>query len=151
MLDLDHPQSAHVFAAAKQLDMVRDAARRMTREDARRRIQLLEIVRPCFAALRWLQAQHFADQPALATMVDELAREVEKLAHLADGADEAAAGDGPRARCPACGARLTDGTVYLRFFRRPTAEWWCCRCLAGVWAALDRVELVEEGFGTDAI
>jgi hypothetical protein len=60
MLDLDQPQTPHVFAASRQLDLILDYLKRITYADSPGRLWMLEIIRPCFAALRWLQAQRFA-------------------------------------------------------------------------------------------
>ena len=151
MLDLDHPQSAHVFAASNQLDSIRSYFSTMSWSDSKSRLSSLEIVRPCFVALRWIHSRHFADQPQIASLIDELEGEVEKLAHLGEGRLELPPNEVPPSRCPFCRTRLSDGTSYFRYFKRPKRGWWCDKCLEGPRRALERVESVEEGFGTEAI
>src|SRR5262245_62122107 len=101
MLDLDHPQTPHVFAASRQLDLILDYLKRITYAASKERPHLLEIIRPCFAALRWLQAERFADEPHIAPGIDELERAAERLARLGDGRAEWPAGELPTA-CPRC-------------------------------------------------
>src|SRR5262245_47823783 len=72
MLDLDHPRTPHVFAASRQLDLILDYLKRISCADRKGRLFMLEILRPCFAALRWLQAQRFADEPHVVTGIEEL-------------------------------------------------------------------------------
>ena len=51
MLDLDHPQSAYVFAASNELDTIRSYFSSMSWSDSKSRLSAVEIVRPCFVAL----------------------------------------------------------------------------------------------------
>ena len=150
MLDLDHPQSPHVFAAASQLDSVRAYLRKISCSDTKARLFMLEQTRPCFVALRWIHTQHFADKPHIAVLIDLLETEVEKLVHLGDGRIELSPVEIRPWRCPVCRIRLSDGTTFIRFFKQ-RSDIWCEQCLEAAFRALDRVESVEEGFGTDAI
>lgn len=151
MLDLDHPQTPHVFAAARQLDLILDYCKRISYADSKERLFMLEIIRPCFAALRWLQTQRFADEPQIAASINELKRQVQALAQLGTGKAKQVGGDLPT-KCPVCGERLTLYGVYephpgLKVPR----ERWCDPCLDIIMPALMRVESSNAGFGTDAI
>jgi len=151
MLDLDHPQPAHVIGASKQLDMIRSSFSLMSWSDSKSRLFALETIRPCFVALRWIHSRHFSDQPRIASHIDELEGEVEKLAQLGEGLLELLPDEIPPSRCPFCKTRLGDHTSFFRYFKRPKRGWWCDNCLEGPRRALERVESVEEGFGTEAI
>jgi len=148
MLDLDHPQTPHVFAASRQLDLILDYCKRISYADSKSRLQMLEIIRPCFAALCWLQAQRFADEPYIAAGIDNLERQVERLAGLGSGKASWGGGELP-AKCPVCGEKLTLYGVYEPSpGLKVPKERWCSPCLGVVMPAMQRV---EEGFGTDAI
>src|SRR5688572_1927726 len=112
MLDLDHPRTPHVFAASRQLDLILDYLKRISFADSKERLHLLEIIRPCFAALRWLQAQRFADEPHIAAGIGELERAAEQLARLGDGRAEWSADGVLPSRCPVCRQPLTTYGVY---------------------------------------
>src|SRR5262245_35025974 len=45
MLDLDHPDTPHVFAAARQEDFVLDCCKRITLSGAAGRLFMLEVIR----------------------------------------------------------------------------------------------------------
>jgi len=152
MLDLDHPQTPHVFAASRQLDLILEYLKRITYAASPGRLQMLEIIRPCFAALRWLQAQRFADEPHIAAGIDELERAAERLAQLGDGRAEWSADDMPPSKCPVCRRSLTTHGVYEPWpgFKVPK-ERWCSPCMDAAMTALERVRSGHDGFGTDAI
>jgi hypothetical protein len=151
MLDLDHPQTPHVFAASRQLDLIGDYCKRISYADSKGRLDMLKIIRPCFAALRWLQAQRFADEPHIAAGIDELESQADRLARLGDGKADWIGGDLP-AKCPVCGESLT---VYGVYEPRPglkvPKERWCSSCMEVVMPALMRLRSSVDGFGTDAI
>jgi hypothetical protein len=52
MLDLSHPQTPHIFASSNPLEMVLDFCKRISVSESKGRADVVEIVRPCFAALR---------------------------------------------------------------------------------------------------
>ena len=108
---------------------------------------MLEIIRPCFVALRWLQTEQFTNEPDLPARIDELERAAEKLAHMSDGQDRSPAREIAE-RCPVCSEPLSTFGVYKpRPDKTVPRERWCSPCLEQVWLALDSVER-EGGFGT---
>ncbi len=54
MLDLSHPKTPHVFAAARQLDLILEYLRKISYSDSQSRLFMIEVIRPRFVALRWL-------------------------------------------------------------------------------------------------
>ena len=152
MLDLDHPRTSHVFAASRQLDLILDYLKRISYADSKERPHLLEIIRPCFAALRWLQAQRFADEPHIVAGIDELERAAEQLARLGDGRAEWSPGEMPPSKSPVCRRPLTTYGVYepRPGFKVPK-ERWCSPCMEVAMPAFQRLGSSHEGFGTDAI
>ncbi len=142
MLNLSSPQAPHVFAASRQEDLILDYCKRMTLAGADRRRFMLEVVRPAFAALRWLAANRFPGEPHIPNAIAELERQVEQLAELPlRDSDNAAL---PVTRCPACGGKPTAPSKYA-------VMPYCSGCLDIVMPALQRLRSCEEGFGTDAI
>src|SRR5262245_48090852 len=142
MLDLDHPQTPDVFAASWQLDLIHNCCKRATLTGTSGRRLMLGVVRPAFAALRWLAEHRFSDQPGLADGIDQLERQVEQLAALPLREPDPAGR--PVSRCPSCGGTPTVPHRYDRIS--------CCtRCLAVVLPGLRRLRSCEDGFGTDAI
>src|SRR5215203_6199101 len=106
MLNPDHPQSAHVYAASWQIELILDCCKRITllgRTPARR--AFVEIMRPAFAALRWLNRERFGHSRRIDKIVDRLEREAEALADLpvAYPPPHTAA----PTRCPTCGGAMT--------------------------------------------
>src|SRR3954451_18709605 len=95
MLDLDHPQAAHRFAAAIQLDLICDYHKRITTSDRAGRLFKLEIIRPSFVALRWLNAERFEGSPAIAASLAELETKTEELACLGPRETRRWSGDPP--------------------------------------------------------
>jgi len=151
MLDLDHPLTPHVFAASRQLDLIQDYCNRISYADSKGRLDMLAIIRPCFVALRWLQARHFADRPHIAARIDELERKVERLALLGGGKASWPGGELP-SKCPVCGKALTLFGVYEpRPGLKVPKERWCSACLEVVMLAMERMRSSEAGFGTEAI
>jgi hypothetical protein len=151
MLDLNHPQTPHVFAASRQLDMILDSCKRISISASKGRLDLLEVVRPCFAALRWLNAERFGASPVIAAGITNLERAAERLARLGDGRVQWPAGEVPSA-CPVCGEPVTTYGVYEpRPGLRVPRERWCSPCLDVIMPALERLRSGSEGFGTSAI
>src|SRR5687768_4443059 len=91
--------------------MVLDFCKRISISDSKGRVHLLEIVRPCFAALRWLNAQRFGNSPSISAGITGLEQAAEQLAILGDGNAEWPTGGLPSA-CPVCGVQLTTYGVY---------------------------------------
>ena len=142
MLDLDHPRTPHVFAASCQEDLILDYCKRITLSGASGRRFMLEVVRPAFAALRWLAANRFADEPKIAVGITELEREVERLAGLPLRDPDHRGG--PATRCPACDGKPSVPSKY-------DSTSYCSPCLDVIMPGLLRVRSCDEGFGTDAI
>ena len=82
MLDLHHPQTPHVFAAARQEDLILDYCKRITLSDAAGRRFMLEVMRPAFVALRWLNQERFGNSPEITSGIDQLEHEVQALVNL---------------------------------------------------------------------
>lgn len=72
MLDLNHPGSKHIFAAARLEDAIRDGAKRIIAARPSERGELLRACEQIFARMRQLAADHFIHKPSLPLMVDEL-------------------------------------------------------------------------------
>ncbi len=139
-LDRD-PRRPHVHAAALQMALVRDYLGRISTADGSGRLYMLALLRPCFAALRWLQAERFADQPQLVSLIDDTEREVEELSHLGHGEMNWSGGMSPRVRCPVCGHKLTVAPELPE----------CPSCVQLAVAAYNRLASSYEGFGTDSV
>src|SRR4051812_13473369 len=110
MLDLDHPRTPHVFAAAKQEDLILDYCKLITLSDPASRRFMVEVARPAFAALRWLAATRFADEPHILDGIAALERQVERLAELPLRDPDHRAG--PASRCPVCESEATAPSKY---------------------------------------
>jgi hypothetical protein len=100
---------------------------------------MLEVIRPAFAALRWLNAMRFEGSAEIAGAIAELERQVEALAGM-PLLDPDHRG-GPASRCPACGGKPTSPSTY-----DPVP--YCSPCLGVIMPGL---QACREGFGTDAI
>ena len=143
MLDLEDPQAAHVFAASRQLDLICDYVKRISCSASDARLFMLEVIRPCFVALRWIHTQHFGDRPHLGALLDEFEHRAEGLASLNGGQVERLQDEHSVSSCPVCGQRLS--------FASERQERWCAACVEGVFNAIKRVASIDEGFGTEAI
>jgi len=141
VLDLEHPQSAHVFAASKQIDMILDYAKRISFDDREGRVFMSKVVAPCFAALHWLNENHFDADPTIRQRIDDLQADLDKLAGQPT---EQADSPFDRKTCPSCSQQLTTPTQY-----DPIP--YCPRCLDQIEPALTTLRSCEGGFGTEAI
>jgi hypothetical protein len=141
VLNLDHPQSAHIFAAARQIDLIVDYAKRISLEDADGRQFMNKVVAPCFAALHWLNENHFENDQGIHQRIADLQSALSKLSSVS-----AAHSDSPsdRKTCPVCKQALKKPSQY-----DPTP--YCPGCLAAIMQPLSRLQSSEAGFGTDAI
>lgn len=83
MLDLDHPQSEHIFAAAALEDAILTAAGRMVCAPAPERSKLLASCEEQFGAMRLLNADHFGASPFIASAIDDLQAAMRLLAETA--------------------------------------------------------------------
>jgi hypothetical protein len=106
VLDLNHPKTPHVFAAARQLDLILGYLKKISYSDSRGRFFMMEVIRPCFAALRWLNTNRFEQSPKIAANIDALEERAERLSQLGEG-KLVQTGPEPPARCPVCDTPLT--------------------------------------------
>jgi hypothetical protein len=143
VLDLDDPRTPHIFAASWQLDFILDNVKRISLSDKRSRLFTLEVIRPAFAALRWLNKTRFGQSPKIANNIDELERQTEKLANLSLQCPGQLLLGYPD-NCPVCGE-----------FRQGPNEYdprpYCSACLDVIMPSLSSVQSCEEGFHTEAI
>ncbi len=139
MLDLEHPQTPHIFAASRQLDLILDYCKRISISRTGGRRFMLEVIRPAFAALRWLITARFGAYAEIDSAIAELEHQAEALAGtpLADPDPRA----GIPAYCPACGGKLMEPDRY-----DPIP--YCSGCLGVVMPGLQKC---RRQFGTDAI
>jgi hypothetical protein len=142
MLDLTHPQAPHRFAASKQLDLILDYCKRITLQGESGRRFMLEVARPAFAALRWLNEQHFRGSPDIRDGVNEFEAAAESLVRMP--LVEAEPRQYKFSRCPVCGDSPEGPDKY-----DPTP--YCSRCLYVIIPALSRLRSSDRGFGTEAI
>jgi hypothetical protein len=148
MLDLDHPMTKYVFAAARAEDTILRDAKRVTVSARRDRLRVRDGCAPAFAELRRLARDHFADRPAITPTIDALERALAELAEL-PGVPE----DGPPAEytCPACGAALDRRGKYGFPAPDKPTDIYCSPCLDIIMPPLCELRSWEGGFGTDAI
>lgn len=141
MLDLDHPHSAHRIAAAKQIELILDYAKRITSDGGRGRRFMCNVVAPCFAALHWLNENHFENDPEIHQRIADLQFALGGLA-----ARQVTERDSPleRKNCPVCQQELTKPSKY-----DPIP--YCSDCLDIIMSAFSRLESCDGGFGTEAI
>jgi hypothetical protein len=137
VLDLDHPQSRYVFAAAHQLGLIQQFIKKMTYSS--RRAELLASIEPAFVALRWLNDKHFGASAKTKASIEHLWQRLNEFA------GEAVVAEG-RNRCTSCGGELT----VSEYPGLPTDRY-CSPCYSRVAPALEAVESLEAGFGTVAI
>ena len=72
MLDLNHPQTEHIFAAARLEDAVLDGAKRIITSQPSEREELLGWCEQKLDMMRTLNAEHFRSSPSIASTIDEL-------------------------------------------------------------------------------
>lgn len=148
MLDLNHPHSKHVFAAAGAEGAVLTAAKRMSAAARNERVRLRDACAPAFAELRRLAHDEFADCPAILPAIDALEQAVAELAALPNVPEE---GTPAEYECPSCGARLERlGKSGFPAPLHPT-DIYCMRCTDIIMPSLSVLRSCENGFGTDAI
>jgi hypothetical protein len=99
----------------------------------------LEVLRPAFAALRWLNMMRFGDCADIAAAISELESQAEALAGMP--LLEPNPSGVPASRCPACSARPVRPGKY-----DPIP--YCLPCLQVIMPGLTKC---RQRFGTDAI
>lgn len=137
MLDDDHPQSAHIFAASNQLDFVLKFAKNTTLGTGKFRRDCFQIAQPAFAALRWLNENQFGKSDEIASAINELESAFANLSELTHNPEKS-----DRTQCPAC---LKAASTFV------AAQPYCSDCLDMIMPALQKLRSCETGFGTDAI
>jgi hypothetical protein len=140
MLNTNSLGSASIFAACHETMMISEFCMKITVANSDRRRGLLEVIRPSFAALRWIATERF-DPTSILPVIAELEAKVEELVNLPlKFVDD----QNPQSdRCPACGGALTaieDSDTYC-----------CSPCHDLVWPTLVRLESIDEGFAIDCI
>ncbi len=102
MLDLNHPQSEHIFKASALLDALLKCSQRMSVAPSGVRAELLTHASSRIDELRALGAERFPKSTAIQPALDQLATVFVDLAGKGGGelTGDATEGDGP---CPACG------------------------------------------------
>jgi len=148
MLDLNHPQTPHVFAAAKQLDLILRYSKLTTIGTGKRRFDCYQIVEPSFNALRWLNENRFDASTDLANAIDKLDAELRTLANAE--IPESAKHTVDLKNCPRCDSTITESGTCNPIGTKISvpAERYCFECLSPV---IDRMSNCDRLFGTDAI
>lgn len=139
MLDLDHPQSEHVFQAAKLEDEIVTYIKRMTLLPTQRRVDLLKKIENVCREMKILNRDHFGASAYIQDAVDELLAGCESIAH---GESDKDLTDGT-GQCDVCGTKITSLDEYEDMI-------YCGNCLDTTSRARDKLE-GSEGFGTWAI
>ncbi len=151
MLDLSHPETPHVFAAARQLDLILEYLKKISYSDSQGRLLMMEIIRPCFVALRWLNTNRFGQSPKIAANIDTLEEQAERLSQLGGGR-LVQTGPEPPIHCPVCGKSVTTAQRGWRgLLKVGLKERYCLDCLGPSLRAYSAVCSIDEGFVTDAI
>jgi hypothetical protein len=148
VLDLNHPMTKHIFAAARAEDAVLIAAKHMTVAARQERLRLRDGCAPAFVELRKLAHDHFADCSSIPPAIEELERAAARLATLPGVPDL-----GPPAeyKCPACGADLDRRGKYGFLSPNNPTDIYCSPCLQIIMPPLSALRSIEGGFGTEAI
>ena len=145
MLNLDHPQSKHVFAASNLEDYILGRAKLMTLVPSNQRRVLQAECEPKLAAMRTLNAEHFDNREAISEGIDDLAFRLNQLANLGNGqvTSDRSNGEG---NCSVC------STAIKNFVAVPSLprEIYCPCCLDIVMPAISKLRSFD-AFGTDAI
>jgi hypothetical protein len=151
LLDLSHPKTPHVFAAARQLDLILEYVKKISYSESRDRLGMIQIIRPCFVALRWLNTNQFGNSPVIAESIDALEEQADRLAHSGDGGLVQIVTKS-LTRCPVCDTPLTTSRPgCLGLFLEARKEMYCSNCLGPTMKAYTLVCSIEEGFATAAI
>jgi hypothetical protein len=72
MLDLNHPQTKHIFAAGRLEDAVLDGAKRIIASQPSERHALLAECEQRLASMRILNTEHFGGSHSISSAIDEL-------------------------------------------------------------------------------
>ena len=80
MLDLNHPQAEHIFAAARLEDAVLECAKRIVSAQPSERPALLALCEQSIKAMRILNSERFGGSASIASAIDELHATMRSLA-----------------------------------------------------------------------
>ena len=80
MLDLNHPQTQHIFAAARLEDAVLECAKRIVSAQPSERLALLASCEQSIYAMRALNSERFGGSGSIASVIDELYAAMRSLA-----------------------------------------------------------------------
>ncbi len=149
MLDLDHPMTPYIFAAARLDDAILECAKSMTLVSTPTRQELLSECLRRLDKIHWLNEDHFAASPFVFAAIEEMKTPVQALATV-EVNEAAAASAAALEVCPVCGTPLTQ--VRSDFMPRPEdrLSGYCSPCLSVISPARQKLDS-SEGFGTWAI
>jgi hypothetical protein len=80
MLDLNHPQTEHIFAAARLEDKVLECAKHIISAQPSERRELLALCEQSINAMRTLNSERFGSSASIASAIDELGAAMRSLA-----------------------------------------------------------------------
>ena len=146
MLDLDHPHTEHIFAAARLEDGLLKRAQRMTLLPTFERESLLLECFDVLDAMRRLNHDHFDASPFLDGSINEAERALKAITYLG-GANVVAGRSDGEGTCAVCGTKLTKFKPWA-----DASEWIICcdHCIAPFSTAREKLESLR-GFATCAI
>ena len=123
----------NIATAATLKDDILERAHKMTLLPSSHRFELLSECHPTFEKMRRLNADHFGSSPLLYHAIDDLERELCRIANLGGGniSGDSSSGDGA---CPFCHTQRTDS--------------YCLPCLRPILPALT---VLEEEFNTGGV
>jgi hypothetical protein len=149
MLDSKSPMFPHIMAAGATINVILDAAKRMTIAARCERTRLRDRCGPKFDELRKLGREHFPDRAAIPAAIDAFEKSIEELAGLPGVPDE---GPAAELKCPACGAELTriDIPASPRLGRKARTMIYCSPCLDIIIPSMSALEWFD-GFGSAGI
>ena len=149
MLDLDHPQTPHRFAAHHQIELIHKFAYHISLGTGRSRRDYYDIIKPAIVALHWLNENHFGNRKELREAISAMDHELRELVDKPH--DDRFVDD--RKHCPACAAPITEFGTYQPHgvsFTVPEFRY-CEPCLERFFHLLENLKSASAGFGVEAI
>lgn len=149
MLDPDHPQTPHRFAAYHQITLIHKFAYHISLGTGHSRRDYYDIIKPAIVALNWLNENHFGDRQEIRDTIASLDQELLTLVdkpHDDQYIDE-------RKNCPACNATITEFGSYQPHgvdFTVPEYRY-CEPCLERFSSLLENLKSVSKGFALEAL
>jgi hypothetical protein len=80
MLDLNHPQTEYIFAAARLEDAALECAKRIVSAPPSERLPVLTLCERSVDTMRKLNSEHFGSSASIASAIDELQAAIRRLA-----------------------------------------------------------------------